>query len=76
MWTEKDKKLYRKFEFKDFSSAFGFITRVALLAEAANHHPKLTNEYNKVEIWLCTHDRGDTITEKDSNLAKNIDELL
>ena len=76
MWKEKNNTLYRKFEFKDFSEAFAFIARVALAAEKANHHPKWTNLYNKVEIWLNTHDAGDTITAKDRKLAKIIDAIV
>ncbi|MGL6269464.1 MAG: 4a-hydroxytetrahydrobiopterin dehydratase [Chitinophagaceae bacterium] len=76
MWEEKDQKLYRKFEFQNFSEAFGFMTRVALAAEAMNHHPRWTNVWNRVDIWLSTHDAGDLITEKDWLLAKKIDLLL
>ena len=76
MWEEKDNKLYRKFEFADFSEAFGFMTRVALAAETMNHHPEWKNVWNRVEFWLSTHDAGDTVTEKDRKLAKKIDELL
>ena len=76
MWEEKDNKLYRKFEFADFSEAFGFMTRVALAAEAMNHHPEWKNVWNRVEFWLSTHDAGDTVTEKDRKLAKKIDGLL
>ena len=75
MWQQKDNTLYRLFEFKDFSEAFAFMTRVALVAEAMNHHPKWTNEWNKVEIWLSTHDAGDIVTEKDKTLAEKIDAL-
>ncbi|MGI8950943.1 MAG: 4a-hydroxytetrahydrobiopterin dehydratase [Chitinophagaceae bacterium] len=75
MWTEKDNTLYRKFEFKNFSEAFAFMTRVALEAEKMNHHPLWTNVYNKVEMWLNTHDAGDIITEKDRKLAKLIDAI-
>jgi len=50
MWQEINNSLYKKFEFKDFSEAFAFMTRVALAAEKIDHHPKWTNEYNKVEI--------------------------
>jgi len=75
MWEEKDNSLYRKFEFKDFSAAFAFMTRVALAAEKMDHHPLWTNVYNKVEIWLSTHDAGNTVTEKDRTLAKKIDAL-
>ena len=76
MWKEKNNTLYRKFEFKDFSEAFAFMARVALAAEKANHHPKWTNVYNKVEIWLNTHDAGNIITAKDKNLAKTIDAIV
>lgn len=73
MWEEKDNKLYRKFQFKNFSEAFAFMTRIALAAEKMDHHPKWTNEYNQLEIWLSTHDAGDVVTEKDKKLASIID---
>jgi 4a-hydroxytetrahydrobiopterin dehydratase len=76
MWTEADNKLYRKFEFADFSQAFAFMTRVALEAEKMNHHPLWTNVWNRVEIWLSTHDAGDIVTEKDRKLASKIDALI
>lgn len=76
MWKEEDNKLYRQFEFKDFSEAFAFMTRVALEAEKMNHHPLWTNVWNKVEIWLSTHDAGDVVTEKDRKLSTRIDALL
>jgi len=76
MWKETDNKLYRKFEFSDFSEAFAFMTRVAIEAEKMNHHPMWTNVWNKVEIWLSTHDAGDIVTEKDKKLAERIDKLL
>jgi 4a-hydroxytetrahydrobiopterin dehydratase len=63
------------FRFKDFSEAFGFMTRVALLAEAADHHPEWSNVYNKVTITLSTHDAGG-LTDKDVALAEAIDQLL
>ena len=74
-WTETDNKLYRKFAFKDFSEAFSFMTKVALAAEKMDHHPYWSNVYNKVEIWLNTHDAGDIVTDKDRKLAQKIDEL-
>jgi 4a-hydroxytetrahydrobiopterin dehydratase len=74
-WIEKDNTLYRSYTFKDFSEAFAFMTRVAILAEKQNHHPRWTNVYNKVEIWLNTHDAGDVVTDKDHKLAAAIDEL-
>mgnify|MGYP000247300823 FL=1 len=76
MWTEENNSLYKKFEFKNFSEAFAFITRVAIEAEKADHHPLWTNVYNKVEIWLSTHDAGNIFTAKDRKLAENIDKLL
>ncbi|MEQ1797076.1 MAG: 4a-hydroxytetrahydrobiopterin dehydratase [Lacibacter sp.] len=76
MWTETKNTLYKKFEFADFSEAFAFMTRVAMEAEKMNHHPLWTNVWNKVEIWLSTHDAGDIVTEKDKKLAGKIDKLL
>ncbi len=76
MWQETDNKLYRKFQFKNFSEAFAFMTRVAIEAERINHHPNWSNTWNTVEIWLSTHDAGDVVTEKDHKLAKAIDGLL
>ncbi|WP_290798057.1 4a-hydroxytetrahydrobiopterin dehydratase [Flavihumibacter sp. UBA7668] len=76
MWQETENSLYRKFSFADFSEAFAFMTRVALLAEQMNHHPRWTNVWNTVEVWLNTHDAGDIITEKDRKLAAKIDTLL
>ena len=76
MWEEKDNKLYRKFNFKNFSEAFAFMTRVALEAEKMDHHPLWTNVYNRVEIWLSTHDAGDIVTDKDKKLAGKIDALI
>jgi 4a-hydroxytetrahydrobiopterin dehydratase len=52
------------------------MTRVALLAEKHNHHPTWTNTYNKLEIWLNTHDAGDKVTDKDKVLSSEIDALL
>ena len=75
MWTEKDNSLYRKFEFKDFKDAFGFMSKVALLAEKMDHHPKWTNVWNTVEIWLSTHSAGNIVTEKDKKLSAAIDAL-
>ncbi|HWK58951.1 MAG TPA: 4a-hydroxytetrahydrobiopterin dehydratase [Parapedobacter sp.] len=76
MWQEQNNTLYRSVTFKDFSEAFAFMVRVALLAEQHNHHPTWTNTWNKVEMWLSTHDAGGVVTEKDRNLAKAIDSVL
>ena len=59
----------RKFEFKDFSAAFAFMARVALLAEKMDHHPEWFNVYNRVEVTLSTHDAGG-VTDKDTAMAK------
>jgi len=75
-WTNKDNTLYRKLEFKDFSQAFAFMVRVAIEAERMDHHPLWTNVYNKVELWLNTHDAGDVVTDKDAKLAEKINSLL
>lgn len=76
MWTEENNRLKRTFVFKDFQEAFAFMTRVAFLAEAQNHHPNWSNVYNQVTIELTTHDAGNIITEKDRKLAQSIDQLI
>ena len=75
-WTEQNNRLKKTFKFMDFSEAFAFMTRVALLAEKMDHHPYWTNVYNTVSIELSTHDAGDIVTEKDRKLAKAIDQLV
>lgn len=76
MWKEENNSLSRIFDFQDFSEAFAFMTRVALLAEQHNHHPNWSNVWNRVEIRLSTHDKGNIVTEKDHDLAKDIDRLI
>ncbi|MGK6350612.1 4a-hydroxytetrahydrobiopterin dehydratase [Parapedobacter sp. DT-150] len=76
MWEAQQHTLYRSFSFRDFSEAFAFMVRVALLAEQHNHHPTWSNTWNKVEVWLSTHDAGNTVTEKDRKLAQAIDKLV
>jgi 4a-hydroxytetrahydrobiopterin dehydratase len=75
-WTEQNNRLKKTFKFKDFSEAFAFMTRVALIAEKMDHHPFWTNVYNTVNIELSTHDAGDIVTDKDRKLAKAIDQLV
>ena len=75
-WIETEGSLHRDFEFADFSEAFGFMTRVALLAEAANHHPEWSNVWNRVSITLTTHDAGSAVTARDRDLAERIDRLV
>lgn len=76
MWEEKDNKLVRTFEFKDFIEAFGFMTQVAIIAEKMNHHPNWSNVYNTVKIELTTHDAGNVVTQNDRDLAAKIDGLI
>jgi 4a-hydroxytetrahydrobiopterin dehydratase len=73
-WTEVSGRdaIRKSFQFSDFNEAWGFMTRVALAADKADHHPEWSNVYNKVEIVLSTHDAGG-VTEKDVALAKFID---
>lgn len=73
-WKLESHQLVREFKFKDFIEAFGFMTKVALVAQQTNHHPEWYNVYNKVKICLTTHDAGG-ITEKDVELALEIDKL-
>lgn len=75
-WNEQDNKLTKAFKFKDFSEAFAFMTRVAIIAEKMDHHPTWTNVYNRVTIELTTHDAGNTVTSKDRELAAAIDKIL
>lgn len=75
MWEEKNNRLIKTFQFKDFIEAFGFMSKVAMLAEKMNHHPFWTNVYNRVSFELSTHDAGDVVTDKDRKLAKEIDKL-
>jgi 4a-hydroxytetrahydrobiopterin dehydratase len=76
MWEEKENTLYKKFQFKNFSLAFAFMTRVAIEAEKMDHHPRWKNVWSTVEIWLNTHSAGNIVTDKDRELAKRIDGLL
>ncbi|RZF63898.1 4a-hydroxytetrahydrobiopterin dehydratase [Sphingomonas populi] len=68
--------LYRRFEFDDFSEAFGFMTRIALEAEKCGHHPEWLNVYNRLEIWLTTHDAGNAVSALDIELATRIAALI
>lgn len=76
MWKEENNQLKRSFKFKDFKEAFAFMTKVALAAEKMDHHPNWSNVYNTVEIALCTHDAGNTVTDRDRKLAAEIDKLV
>ena len=75
-WLEEDNALNREFQFADFSEAFAFMTRVAMLAETANHHPEWFNVYRTVKVRLTSHDAGNRVTDKDIGLALQINELI
>jgi 4a-hydroxytetrahydrobiopterin dehydratase len=75
MWEEKENALCKTFHFTDFMQAFGWMSRVAIHAEEANHHPEWTNIYNKVIVKLQTHDAGNIVTDKDLQLAQTMDAL-
>jgi len=75
MWKEENNSLKKTFQFKDFTEAFGFMTKVAIEAEKMNHHPTWTNTYNKVSFELSTHDAGNKVTDKDRKLSQIIDNL-
>ena len=76
-WSLEDggKALKRSLKFKDFSEAFGFLTRVAMHAEKVDHHPEFTNVWNRVDFRLTTHDSG-SVTDRDVKLAEAINRLL
>jgi 4a-hydroxytetrahydrobiopterin dehydratase len=75
-WIEENNKLTQTFTFKDFKQAWAFMSKVAIVVDKADHHPNWSNVYNKVTIELFTHDKGNTVTEKDRKLAAEIDSLL
>jgi len=73
-WSLVDGKLHREFRFPDFVRAFSFMSAVALVAEARDHHPEWFNVYNRVVVDLTTHDAGG-VTQRDLDLARRMDEL-
>ena len=74
-WSTKDNHLFKSFQLKDFKEALHFINKIGSISEEINHHPKITNLYNTVEIELWTH-TNNQITELDHKLAKEIDKIL
>jgi 4a-hydroxytetrahydrobiopterin dehydratase len=72
-WARNDTQIEREFQFRDFVEALGFITQVGVLAERADHHPTITNTYNRVQIALWSHDSGG-VTDRDIALASEINE--
>jgi 4a-hydroxytetrahydrobiopterin dehydratase len=76
-WTlNADGKLYKQFTFHDFSACLGFMVRAGIAMEKMNHHAEWFNVYNRLEVWLCTHDAGNQVTEKDRKLAEKLDQLF
>ena len=65
----------KTYEFKNFNAAFGFMTRVAMVAEQMNHHPEWFNVYNRIDVTLSTHDAGG-VTERDFKLAEKMDKFF
>ncbi|MFN4084244.1 MAG: 4a-hydroxytetrahydrobiopterin dehydratase [Bacteroidia bacterium] len=74
-WQQKDNKLYRQFVFNDFTEAISWMVKASFVIEKLNHHPEWTNIYNKIDVYLCTHDAGNTITDKDLKLAELLNSL-
>tara|TARA_Y100001968_G_C18948064_1_gene521862 strand:- start:121 stop:417 length:297 start_codon:yes stop_codon:yes gene_type:complete len=74
-WTFAEDKLSREYCFESFTEAMGFIAEMAFACEKTNHHPELFNVYNRVEIGLTTHDAGNKVTEKDVELAAEIEKI-
>jgi 4a-hydroxytetrahydrobiopterin dehydratase len=74
-WSISDEGLFKEFKFTSFIEAFGWMAKIAIVAEKQNHHPEWFNVYNKVEIRLCTHD-CDGISELDFEMARKMERLL
>lgn len=74
-WKLADDKISKEYTFADFKEAVSFIVRVGFEAEALNHHPEMTNVYNKVSISLTTHDAGNKVTRMDVDLAQSIEAI-
>ena len=74
-WRHEDNALRREFTFTNFAEAFAFMTSIAVMAEAADHHPDWSNSYNTVAIALTSHDKG-CVTQRDSSLAEQINSLV
>ncbi len=75
-WTKVEGReaIYKRFEFTDFNEAFGWMTRVAMVAEKTDHHPEWLNVYNRVDVTLATHDVGG-LSERDIKLARVMDQI-
>lgn len=76
MWRETKDGLHKQFAFKDFEEAWTFMCRVSAIINEHKHHPRWQNEWNVVDFWLSTHELGSTITDKDRQLAAEIDKVV
>jgi 4a-hydroxytetrahydrobiopterin dehydratase len=74
-WTEKNDALHKTFVFADFAAALAWMVKAGFAIEKLNHHPEWTNIYNRVMVKLTTHDAGNTVTEKDRELAALLDKV-
>lgn len=74
-WKHENDKITRSLKFGSFKEAMSFLTRVAFEAEAQGHHPEIFNVYNQVTLSLSTHDAGGKVTQKDIDLAREIDRI-
>lgn len=74
-WIEENHKLTKTFVFKSFADAIAWMVKASFAIEKLNHHPEWTNVYNKVHVSLTTHDAGNTVTDKDRELAQVLDNL-
>lgn len=72
-WKEENNKLYKQYKFKDFTATLAFMVQAGFAIEKLNHHPEWKNVYNRLDVWLCTHDAGNTVTDKDHQLASLLD---
>lgn len=75
-WILKDNQLTKTFVFASFEAAMDFMVRAGRVIGEMDHHPRWTNVYNRVEVWLCTHDAGDIVTQKDYDLAAALDAVF
>lgn len=74
-WIEENNKLTKTFEFNTFADAITWMVKASFIIEKLNHHPEWTNMYNKVHVSLTTHDAGNTVTDKDRELANSLDAI-
>lgn len=74
-WTEENNQLSKTFKFNSFAEAISWMVKASFIIEKMNHHPEWSNVYNKVHVVLLTHDAGNTVTDKDRELAEALDTL-